>query len=195
MVKPILVVTTIFLVVSASGEKSLEYPDIFPLRGNKVKHCEGNAVVAAWCDAFVDTDLDCAILPEFDEYGCTCIGNHASCPTECIGGVEPLVKTHSNIRCGGIPVDSPNYILKETHALNRCESNAAVSAWCDDFINKHLECHIIPEDNQYICKCSGKHTNCPDECIGGLDPIVKTATSVLCSGIPGDTPNYILKEK
>jgi len=57
----------------------------------------------------------------------------------------------------------------------------------------NLYCSFLSDD-QYICKCSGKHTNCPDECIGGGEPIVRSEHSVLCSGIPEDSPNYILKE-
>lgn len=198
MVQPLLAALFLVIASASAAEVALEFPDVFPQHarpGQKVRHCEENGVVAAWCDTFINPDLACATLPEFDEYGCTCLGNPALCPSECIGGTEPLVKNHYSIRCGKIPVDSPNYILKEIHELNRCENNAAVSSWCDDFVNKHLECGLFPQDDQYLCKCSGKHSNCPDECIGGGEPLVKTAHSVLCSGIPKDSPNYILKEK
>lgn len=155
---------TILLLSASSAEKesSVEHPDIFARRG-EVKHCEENGVVAAWCDSYISPELECGILPEFDEYGCTCMGKAASCPSECIGGTEPLVKTHYGIRCGKLPNDTPNYILKERHPLQRCEDNSVVAGWCDDYVNKHLECGLFPEDDQYICKCSGKHTNCPDE--------------------------------
>jgi hypothetical protein len=72
-------------------------------------------------------------------------------------------------------------------------------AWCDDYVNKHLECALYPQIDQYLCKCSGKATNCPTDCLDGSDPLVSTHEkmgpgSVLCSGIPQDSPNYILKE-
>jgi len=81
------------------------------------------------------------------------LGKAALCPTECIGGGEPVVKTHYGVRCQGIPQDMPNYVLKERHVAKRCENNAPVAAWCDDYVNKHLECGLYPEDDQYICKC------------------------------------------
>lgn len=181
-------------------EGSLEHPDAFAQRlrydnGEIDRSCSENSVVAAWCDSQMNMDLDCAILPSFDEYACTCIGNPSLCPTECIGGFAPVVKTLSQIQCNQIPPDtSPNYILKETHALNRCENNAAVSAWCDDFVNRHLECHIFPHSDQYTCTCSGKHSYCPDECVGGTDPVLTAGSTVVCNGIPDDSPNYILKD-
>ena len=46
--------------------QQLEYPDVFD-RSVPVQRCDDNAVVAAWCDARVLTDLECGILPEFDE--------------------------------------------------------------------------------------------------------------------------------
>jgi len=64
-----------------------------------------------------------------------------------------VVKTHYGVRCQGIPQDMPNYVLKERHVAKRCENNAPVAAWCDDYVNKHLECGLYPEDDQYICKC------------------------------------------
>lgn len=132
--------TTIFLaVVDASkkhphpnekGEndngKVIETPDVFDRRGT-VHKCNENDVVNAWCDAHILPDLGCGLLPEFDEYGCTCFGHPNECPTECIGGTEPLLKTHYGIRCGKIPNNVPNYILKERHALQRCEENSLVS--------------------------------------------------------------------
>eukprot|EP00545_Synedropsis_sp_CCMP1620_P010516 CAMPEP_0119013760 /NCGR_PEP_ID=MMETSP1176-20130426/8921_1 /TAXON_ID=265551 /ORGANISM="Synedropsis recta cf, Strain CCMP1620" /LENGTH=192 /DNA_ID=CAMNT_0006966877 /DNA_START=17 /DNA_END=595 /DNA_ORIENTATION=+ len=178
---------------SAVAEHQVEFPAVF---GNaEVKSCDDNLIVHGWCDSYILPELECGILTDFDEYGCKCEGKAASCPTECINGNAPLVKTHYGIRCKHIPVDSPNYILKESHKLKRCEGNLLVSNWCDDFINPHLECGVYPEDDQYLCKCSGKNANCPDECIGGGDPLVRTAHSVLCTGIPIDSPNYILREE
>jgi hypothetical protein len=173
--------------------RQVETPDVFA-QADEVLHCEENAVVHSWCDSAQFEELKCGILPDFDEYGCTCMGKTSLCPEECIGGTEPVERTHFGIRCKGIPQDSPNYILKERHPLKRCENNLVVSSWCDDYVNPHLECGLYEEDDQYICKCSGKATNCPDECIGGGEPIVKTPHSVLCSGIPVDSPNYIIKE-
>lgn len=179
-------------------DKSIAKPDVF-VRFHEAKHtCDSNALVSAWCGdsaTKVLTEVECGLLPEFDEYGCTCFGDPTQCPTECIGGTEPLEKTHFGIRCGSIPPtdEIPNYILKEKHLLHRCENNLLVSAWCDDYINRHLECGLYIEADQYLCRCSGKATNCPDECIDGAEPIVRTSSSVLCSGIPIDSPNYVLK--
>ena len=78
--------------------------------------------------------------------------------------------------------------------MTGCEANSVVSAWCDDHVNLHVECGLYPQIDQYLCKCSGKASNCPLECVDGSDPLVKTSGSVLCSGIPQDSPNYILKE-
>lgn len=178
-------------------DTSIELPDVFTHHSqgkSKTMSCDTNAVIAAWCDNKISQELECGILPEFDEYGCNCFGDPSTCPTECIGGTEPIQKTHYGIRCNNIPMDQPNYILKEHHALHRCENNLIVSAWCDDYVNRHLECGLYPTDDQYLCKCTGKATNCPDECIDGTEPIVRTHNSVLCSGIPLDSPNYILKE-
>jgi hypothetical protein len=183
---------TSMLTSAAWAEKQIEYPDIFA--NVEVKSCDNNLVVSGWCDSHILTELECGILPDFDEYGCSCLGKSASCPTECINGEQPVVKTHYGIRCKNIPEDSPNYILKEAHPPKRCDNNLVVASWCDDNVNPHLECGLYPEDDQYLCKCSGKHANCPEDCIGGGEPIVKTEHSVLCSGIPLDVPNYILKE-
>ena len=90
--------------VASAENGGVEYPDIFDRRDG-VTGCEDHGVVAAWCDSRVLTDLECGILTEFDEYGCTCYGKSALCPTECIGGTEPVVKTHYGIRCAGIPPD------------------------------------------------------------------------------------------
>jgi hypothetical protein len=189
-------------------DTSIEKPDIFA--STQSVGCESNSVVAAWCvdddavsagAALVDENdvpnkkqKRCGLLPSFDEYGCTCYGDPSKCPTDCIGGDVPIEKTHYSIRCNGIPdpATAPNYILKEWHAIDRCEENSIVSAWCNDYINRHLECKINTVDNQYLCKCTGKQTNCPDECIDGTNPILRGHNSVICSGIPNDNPNYVL---
>lgn len=79
------------------------------------EHCENNAVVASWCDEFVNPGLKCSLLPKTDEYVCNCGGNMAACPTDCIGGVLPLehdLSTPKNeIHCKNIPIDEPNYEL------------------------------------------------------------------------------------
>jgi hypothetical protein len=178
---------------ASASDTDIEIPSVFHRRG-KVQHCEENAVVAAWCDSHVFKEIECGLLPEFDEYGCSCYQDPSKCPTECIEGTEEVAKTHYGIRCRGMPRDHPNYVLLENHVMQRCEENSVVSAWCDDYVNIHLECGLYPEVNQYLCKCSGKATNCPDECIDGSEPLVKTENSVLCSGVPADHPNYVLKE-
>jgi hypothetical protein len=186
--------TTSIEKVHAAADKSIEMPDVFGRRDGGTMNCDNNAIIAAWCDNKILSELQCGILPEFDEYACSCPGDPSLCPTECIGGTEVVQKTHYGIRCMNIPTDSPNYILKERHAIHRCENNLVVSAWCDDYINRHLECGLYPTDDQYLCKCTGKATNCPDECINGAEPIVRTQNSVLCAGIPVDNPNYVLTE-
>lgn len=75
-------------------------------------HCENNALVASWCNEATVPHVSCLVLPALDEYVCTCMTNAAACPSECIGGEAPDRKTHNAIRCRGIPVDSPNYVLE-----------------------------------------------------------------------------------
>jgi hypothetical protein len=180
--------------LSVHGGFKVEKPDVFmPDRGTKIP-CHENAVVASWCDSHRTPILDCAILPAFDEYGCSCLGESSACPDDCVGGDEPIEKTHYGIRCASIPKDEPNYILQEFHPLNRCENNAIVSSWCDDFVNQHLTCSLNPEDDEYSCACGGRHSACPDDCIGGVEPIERTHSLVRCKGLPLDQPNYILKE-
>jgi hypothetical protein len=36
----------------------------------------------------------CGILPNFDEYGCTCYGDPSKCPSDCIGGQIPIETKH-----------------------------------------------------------------------------------------------------
>lgn len=181
-----------FLASATATDTDIEIPSVFN-RG-KVQHCEDNSVVAAWCDSSVMKDVECGLLPQFDEYGCQCYHDPSKCPDECVGGSELVEKTHYGIVCRNLPHDSPNYVLKEYHEMTGCEDNAVVSAWCDDYVNLHLECGLYPQIDQYLCKCTGKAANCPLECLDGSDPLVKTQGSVLCSGIPEDGPNYILKE-
>jgi hypothetical protein len=185
--------------ISAAAVSDVEIPTVFNRRD--VTSCDENAVVASWCDSRQFDDLECGILKDFDQYGCQCKQDPSKCPDECVGGSELVEKTHYGIICRNLPHDSPNYILKEYHHLHRCEGNAVVASWCDDWINPHLECALYPEIDQYLCRCSGKAANCPMECIDGSEPLVFTvhetpmgAGSVLCSGIPVDSPNYILKE-
>jgi len=170
--------------------------------------------VAAWCDSHIFPELQCAISPQFNEYGCSCVGHSSVCPSECIGDpkhenevVEPIARTHESIRCLGIPMDEPNYVLGSSakssrrHIPNKhasgCQDNAIVASWCDESINPHLQCFLHPNTDQYKCHCSGKHSFCPDECIGGSKPLVTQTTSnvIVCHGIPQDSPNYILKEE
>jgi hypothetical protein len=180
--------------LSVHGGFKLEKPDVFmPDQGTKIP-CHENGVVASWCDSHSIPSLDCAMLTTFDEYGCSCLGQSSACPDDCVGGNEPIEKTLYGIRCAGIPKDEPNYVLKEFHPLNRCENNAIVSSWCDDFVNLHLTCSLNPEDDDYSCDCGGRHSACPDDCVGGVEPIEKIHSLVRCKGIPVDQPNYILKE-
>lgn len=176
-------------------EYAMERPDVFANRAGGGVACHENGVVAGWCDEHLDPNLDCVIFPHFDSYGCSCIGDASLCPDDCIGGKAPLEKTHYGISCAGIPIDEPNYILKEHHAPNRCENNAVVSAWCDDYVNPHLECHLLEAEDEYKCHCSGRKANCPDECINGGELIEKTKDMVRCKGIPVDQPNYIIREE
>ena len=84
------------------------------MRGGKLPrhHCENNAIVASWCNEWTVPDVDCLLLPSLDEYVCACHENAAACPEECVGGVAPDHKTKHGIRCKGIPVDQPNYVLQ-----------------------------------------------------------------------------------
>lgn len=62
--------TTLLLAVCLAAvsakEHSVEFPDVFD-RSVPVLPCDDNAIVAAWCDARVLTDLECGVLQEFDE--------------------------------------------------------------------------------------------------------------------------------
>ena len=180
--------------VERAASVEVEIPDVFSLTG--FSSCADNALVSNWCDAHL-TDmpnaLQCGMLTDFHEYACACHQHPNRCPTECIPGTELIAKTRSGIRCRGLPLDSPNYILKESHPTrtrNDCGDNAIVAAWCDEYVNKHVECSLYPSMDQYVCRCSGKATNCPDECLDGSDPLLRTAHGVVCTGIPIDTVNY-----
>ena len=81
---------------------------------SKESHCENNAIVAGWCDDYVNRHLTCTISEKEDTYECYCGGKHAACPDECVGGATPLSKTGNKILCKGIPLDQPNYILKSS---------------------------------------------------------------------------------
>ena len=83
-------------------------PDQLP----SLHHCENNALVANWCNEVDSPGVSCLVLPSLDEYVCTCMSRAAACPSECVNGEKPDRKTHNAIRCRGIPVDSPNYILE-----------------------------------------------------------------------------------
>jgi len=192
-------------------------PDVFTTKsmfgkeGGGGMPCHENGVVASWCDNVhlnvndksqqKNAKLDCVILPEFDMYGCSCVGDSSLCPTECIDGgdQEPVERTKYGISCRGIPDDEPNYILKEMKSkrdVNHCENNAVVAAWCDDYVNKHLECKLQASDDTYSCRCSNKVNACPLECVDpNSKPIEKSHGFIKCKNIPIDQPNYILKEK
>jgi len=53
-------------VAVSAKERAVEFPDVFD-RTVPIKNCDDNAIVAAWCDARVMTDLECGVLQEFDE--------------------------------------------------------------------------------------------------------------------------------
>ena len=171
----------------------MEIPDPFFM--DDYESCADNAVVAGWCDSHLTdlpTALQCGMLPAFHEYACACTEHPNRCPTECLEGSEVIAKTRTGIRCRGLPVDSPNYILKEMHRAHRndCSDNALVAAWCDDYVNRHVECSLYKALDQYVCRCSGKAANCPDECLDGSDALIRTAHGVVCTGIPVDNLNY-----
>jgi hypothetical protein len=177
------------------GGRVTDLSNAFPYRGTGSVPCHENGVVAGWCDVHLDPpNLECIIMPEFDVYRCSCVGSPSACPNECVSGSTEVEKTKSSISCRGLPKDEPNYILREAHPTNRCENNGIVAAWCDEFVNPHLECGLALADDEYFCKCSGKVSNCPTECVDGLDPIEKSHSIVRCKGVPVDQPNYILVE-
>lgn len=179
--------------VEKAASQEVEIPDPFSL--DNFESCADNAMVSNWCDSHL-TDLpnalQCGMLTAFREYACSCAHHPNRCPTECLPGTEVIAQTRSGIRCRGFPVDSPNYILKEVHMQRRndCADNALVAAWCDVNVNRHVECSLYTAMDQYVCRCSGKATNCPDECLDGSDPLLRTTHGVVCTGIPVDTVNY-----
>ncbi len=75
-------------------------------------HCENNALVASWCNEATSPDVNCLLLSALDEYVCTCYSHAASCPSECVQGSTLGRKTNHAVRCRGIPMDKPNYILE-----------------------------------------------------------------------------------
>ena len=54
------------VVVSAKEQQQVEYPDVLD-RSLPIQSCDENAIVAAWCDSRVLTDLECGILTPFDQ--------------------------------------------------------------------------------------------------------------------------------
>ena len=171
-------------------------PNVFAVPRGKLIPCHENGVVASWCDVHIDLpNMECLLSPELDAYGCACVGTPALCPDECVDGTPPVEKTKSGISCRGIPHDEPNYVLREAHPLNRCENNAVVASWCDEYVNPHVECGLAIAVDEYYCRCSGKVVNCPTECVAGVEPIEKTHGIVRCKGIPLDQPNYIILEE
>ena len=75
-------------------------------------HCENNGIVANWCSEATNPGVDCRLLPALDEYVCACREKTVYCPTECIEGSTLGRRTKHMVRCRGIPVDSPNYVLE-----------------------------------------------------------------------------------
>jgi hypothetical protein len=94
-------------------EQAVENPKLMRSSQQSILPCNVNGVVASWCDMTVNSDLACAINPDFDLYSCTCENDATACPSECIGGsISTNDKRHYAIECLGIPQDEPNYILK-----------------------------------------------------------------------------------
>jgi len=174
-------------------------PDFFAGYKGKIVPCHENGVVASWCDTHLDPNvLECGLLPEFDVYGCSCVGDASLCPDECVNGEKPEQRTKHGISCSGIPEDEPNYILKEMRSKRstmHCENNAVVAGWCDDYVNPHLECRLMVAVDQYQCKCPHKVAACPSECVEGTELVEKSHGVIKCKGIPIDQPNYIIKEE
>jgi len=75
-------------------------------------HCENNGIVANWCSEATNPGVDCRLLPALDEYVCACREKTTLCPIECIEGSTLGRKTKHMVRCRGIPVDSPNYVME-----------------------------------------------------------------------------------
>jgi hypothetical protein len=101
--------------VEAQESESLELPNIF--ERENLKHCEDNGVVQSWCDSSMNPELECVMLPGFDQYGCSCHSHPYLCPTDCVGGKQADQKMHYGIQCLGIPQDEPNYVLYEVSRI------------------------------------------------------------------------------
>uniref|UniRef100_A0A7R9WQJ9 Uncharacterized protein n=1 Tax=Craspedostauros australis TaxID=1486917 RepID=A0A7R9WQJ9_9STRA len=131
--------------------------------------------------------------------------------------IAPFQTAPHSIVCRGIPEDEPNYILvrpKEVTSklpLHHCENNALVANWCNegqaaiiDDRNKlklkgenkdgNLDCLLLPALDEYVCTCYGNRAACPQDCVNGEKPDRVSAHAIRCSGIPQDTPNYVLVE-
>jgi hypothetical protein len=186
-------------------EEEIEIPEsgISDFVSGSISHpCQGNGVVASWCDATVNPNLECAIHPSLNLYSCQCDNDPSACPSECVQSgteaAETAKKTKYAIQCRGIPQDEPNYILRSESGgkklpLHHCENNAVVANWCNELTFPEVSCLLLPSLNEYVCSCHGKHSVCPEDCVGGQAPDKKTKHGIRCLGIPVDQPNYILK--
>ena len=160
--------------------------------------CAENGVVASWCDSRSNPHLKCGLWESFDIYGCTCEDHSAECPEECVQEGKLIHRTKHSIQCSHIPMDQPNYVLKEVkHSkrslpLHHCENNAVVASWCDESVNPNVDCRLKPHLNQYTCSCQGHHAECPSECIGESKILESSHYLIVCSDIPQDIPNYVL---
>ena len=201
---PMQVETTTKAIQKAQSHE-MEIPDPFFLITGMYETCANNALISSWCDSSHTSEhedvLKCGILPQFHEYGCSCQDDPTMCPIECLEGSEIISKTRTNIRCRNIPStehNPPNYIMEEIHYAHRndCSNHVLIEAWCDDYVNKHVECSIYPQMNQYYCRCSGSKSNtyCPEECLDGSDILIKTTHGIICTNIPTDTVNYELTD-
>lgn len=165
--------------------------------------CSANGMVSAWCDSSV-MDVECSLLPTLDVYACRCHDDPSACPEDCIPpedlamDQDPLAPmlTHHGILCRGIPEDEPNYVLKtdvSSLPLHHCENNGIVANWCNEATVAGVDCLLLSALDEYVCTCRSNSAACPSDCVGGTTPDRKTKFAVRCSGIPLDTPNYILE--
>jgi hypothetical protein len=186
------ILAVILLLRLSHQEELLEVPgiEVTPITGHP---CHENGVVASWCDARVSSKVDCSIHPTLNVYACTCDLDPSACPSECVGGTEPISKTRYGIGCRGIPQDEPNYILRGTFdSHHHCGNNALVASWCNEWTVADVNCLLLPSLDEYVCNCHANAAACPEDCVGGTVPDKKTKHGIRCKGIPADHPNYVL---
>lgn len=184
---------------STEGKRTEDHNLSLLFANQKAHTCAENGVVSAWCDSSL-SKVQCLIHPDSDVYACQCNADPAACPDECIDtdttDTKPSVRTHHGIVCNGIPTDEPNYVLKTDSehlpSLHHCENNSVVANWCNEVPGKKVNCLLLPSLNEYVCTCVGNAAACPSECVGGGKPDRKTHHAIRCTGIPEDSPNYVV---